>query len=173
MARRLARAPWAGLFDEVAPEAGEAARRLAGVLEKRIPYHARRRGHPRRPDWGETPEELLPDVNRIAPLVRAVERGKLRPEALVWAVDDVLEEAGRTTSEILSGYRPVQADSPRAKKVVGAVAEKAQALSGRPPDVLMRWAMGEAMRELLGQMDPREIRKQLALALGVAEEDAS
>jgi Asp-tRNA(Asn)/Glu-tRNA(Gln) amidotransferase B subunit len=173
MARRLARAPWAGLFDEVAPEPGEVARRLAGVLEKRIPYHARRRGRPRRPDWGEAAAELLPEVNRVAPLVRAAEKGKLRPEALTWALDDALEDPGRAPGEILKAYRPLQTDGPAVRKVVREVVGNAQSMPGRSPDALVRWAMGEVMRELFGRVDPRGIREQLGLALGRAGEDAS
>jgi len=173
MAQRLAASPWANLFDEVAPMAGEVARRLAGVLEKRIPFHARCRGRPRRPDWGEAEGETLPPVRRISPLVRALEKERIRPEALGWALNDALEDPGRALGEILKAYRPLQADGPAVRKVVREVVGNAQSMPGRSPDVWVRWAMGEVMRELFGRVDPREIRRQLGLALGRVEEDAS
>jgi len=173
MARRLARAPWAALFDQVAPEPGEVARRLAGVLEKRIPYHARRQGRPRRPDWGESAHEFLPEADRIAPLVRAVEKQKLRPEALLWALDDALEDPGRAIGDILKDYRPLKTGGPGVQKVLKEVVDRAGDMGERAPGVLLRWAMGEVMREFFGRVDPREIRTQLALALGGAAEDAS
>ena len=43
------------LFDEIAPAPGEPARRLAGVLEKRLPYHLRRRGRARARQLTERP----------------------------------------------------------------------------------------------------------------------
>ena len=63
MARALAASVWKDLFDEVAPAAGEPARRLAGALEKRLPFHMRKRKGAR----ASYPTEL-PDPARLAPL---------------------------------------------------------------------------------------------------------
>jgi Asp-tRNA(Asn)/Glu-tRNA(Gln) amidotransferase B subunit len=46
------------------------------------------------------------------------------------------------------------------------VAGRARALTGREPDRLVRWAMGEAMARLLGRADPVAVRRGLAERLG-------
>ena len=170
MARHLAGSPWADLFDEIAPESGEPARRLAGAMERRIPYHARRKGRPRRPDWGEGPGDLVPPLARVAPLVRALEGGKIRPEALTPALDDALRAPDRPLSKIVAGYRPLQADSPKVAKVLKDVVKRAGAMEGRSPETVFRWSMGEAMRELRGRVSPVAVRERLVQVLGAREE---
>ena len=171
MARRLAGAPWAALFDEVAPAVGHPARRLAAALERRIPYHARRRGHPRRPDWGETASGILPRVERVAPLVRALEQGRLLPSALIPALDDVMRSQDRPVQEIVKAYGPLSEDGAKVTTVVKGVVARASELEGRSPEVILRWAVGEVMRNLFGRVDPREIRRRLAQALGSGPEE--
>jgi glutamyl-tRNA(Gln) amidotransferase subunit E len=170
MARHLAASPWADLFDEIAPEPGVPARRLAGALEKRIPYQARRRGRPRRPEWGKGTGELVPPVERVAPLVRALEEGKIRPEALIGALDAVLENPERPVSRILTAFRPLAVDSQRVTRIVKKVLKRAGGMEGRTPETLFRWSMGEVMRELRGRVDPTEVRGELAQALGLVGE---
>jgi glutamyl-tRNA(Gln) amidotransferase subunit E len=161
MARALATAPWADLFDELRPEAGEPARRLAGVLEKRLPFHVRReRGaKPRLPTE-------LPHAARFAPLVRALEAEEIRPEALVWAVDGVLEGSHHTAEEILSRFRPLPADDEGLEVVVEEVAADSRELRRKTRDVRLRWGMGQVMRRFLGRVSPLEVRKRLEVALG-------
>jgi len=167
MAHRLAGAPWSDLFDAVGPERGEAARRLAGALEKRVPFHARRRGRSRRPDWGDRTGGMLPPVERVTPLVRALEKGRILPCALGWALDDTLAHPERPVAEIVAAYRPLQSNATRVRKVVKEAAEKGQELVGRAPEVRLRWAVGEAMKAVFGRVDPTEIRRQLAVEIGV------
>lgn len=163
-ARVLAAAPWADLFDELAPEAGEPARRLATVLETRIPYHLRRS----RGAKGRTPQEM-PRAHRLAPAVRALEAGELRPEALIRVADELLEDPDRTAEEILRGnQKPADDEAERMlDDVVERVAHRAAGLEGRSPETRLRWAMGEAMRELLGKIDPERVREALMGAPGV------
>jgi len=172
MARGLAGAPWAALFDEVAPAAGEPARRLAAALERRIPYHARRRGHPRRPDWGETASGILPREERVAPLVRALEKGRLLPSALIPALDDVMRSPDRPVQEIVKAFGPLREDGAKVTTVVKEVVARSGELEGRSPEVILRWAVGEVMRNLFGRVDPLEIRRRLAEALGSGPEEA-
>jgi Glu-tRNA(Gln) amidotransferase subunit E-like FAD-binding protein len=75
MARALAASVWKDLFDEIAPAKGEPARRLAGALEKRLPFHLRRRRGAR----ARFPREL-PDAARLAPfgLWRSTGSGRTR-----------------------------------------------------------------------------------------------
>ena len=171
MARHLAGAPWADLYDEIAPEPGELARRLAGAMEKRIPYHARLGGRPRRPDWGRGPGDLVPPLDRVAPIVRAVEEGKIRTEALTMALDDALRDPGRPVSEIVAGYRPLQEGSAAVAKLVKKAVKGAGTMEGRTPGTLLRWSMGEVMGELRGRVGPGVVQEMLARALGVRDEE--
>ncbi|MGW8268443.1 MAG: Glu-tRNA(Gln) amidotransferase subunit GatE, partial [Longimicrobiales bacterium] len=173
MARHLAAAPWADLFDEIAPEPGDPARRLAGAMEKRIPYHARRRGRPRRPDWGRGPGDLVPPLDRVAPLVRALENGKIRPGGLIHALDDALTDPDLPVSRIVAKYRPLREGSATVARVVKKALRRASTMEGRTPDTQLRWSMGEVMRELRGKVDPRVVRGMLAEALGTRHQEVA
>ncbi len=168
LARRLAAAPWASLFDALAPASGEPARRLAAALEKRLPYHARvaKRHKPRL-------REELPPADRIAPLVRALEAGEILPWALVPALDRVLGDGNAMAAAIVDPFRPRPDDPERLDAALAEVARRrAQgALAGKPPEAVREWAMGEAMRGFTGRVDPREVERRLeaALATGVGE----
>jgi len=157
----LAQAPWADLFDELAPQAGEPARRLATVMEKRIPHHLRQG----RGSKGRVTDEM-PGAPLLAPAVRALETGTLRPEALARVVDEVLGPLQRPVEEMVAAYGPLPPDETRFEEVVSEIAGRAEAMEGRTPEALLRWAMGEAMRELLGGVDPIRIWEALALMIG-------
>jgi glutamyl-tRNA(Gln) amidotransferase subunit E len=161
MARRLASAVWKDLFDGVAPAAGEPARRLAGALEKRLPFHMRRRR-------GSRPRHSteLPPVSRLAPLVRALERAEIRPEALVWAIDGVLADPERPVEEVLARLRPHSGDDARLAELARHVASSAPARNGKSREVVVRWGMGEVMLELMGRVAPDHVKKRLDEALG-------
>ncbi len=165
MARRLSVAPWAGLFDELRPRPGEVARRLAGVLEKRIPFHARAHR-------GSKPRALeeLPPAERLAPLVRALESGALGPQAVSRAVDTILTDAGADPEDVVNAFRPRSDDARRLEGRIGEVLDRAGRMEGRSPETLLRWAMGEVMRGFLGRVDPDEVRERLRQALGAARE---
>ena len=156
MARRLATAVWNGLFDEISPGPGEPARRLAGALEKRLPYHKRRRqrSRPRYP-------ADLPQAVRLAPLVRALENREIRPEALVWAIDEALEDPERTVEEVLARFRPRPEDDARVRELVWEVASGAPARNGKPREVVVRWGMGEVMNKFVGRAAPEHVKKLL------------
>jgi glutamyl-tRNA(Gln) amidotransferase subunit E len=163
MAARLAAAPWAHLFDTLAPARGEVARRVALALETRLPYHARR---------GVTAgpiEEVPPD--RLAPLVRAMERGDLLAAALVPALDAVLEAPALAVADVLARYRPLDGAEEQVAARVAVVAREARRLRGRGPDTLLRWGMGEAMGGWRGRVDARLVERALrqALVAGAAE----
>jgi len=164
-AKVLSVAPWADLFDEISPQEGDPARRLAGVLEKRIPYHARR-------SRGAKPRTAreLPDAVRISPLVRALEGGEIRPEALVWAMDEVLSDPEGAVEKVLTKYRSCPGDEERLQGVLSEVATRARALEGRPPEVSLRWGMGEVMREFFGRAAPLEVQERLSALLGLGDD---
>jgi glutamyl-tRNA(Gln) amidotransferase subunit E len=194
-AYRLAGAPWADLFDAVEPAAGDVARRLADALRLRVPYWARRvrAALERAGDGGgSAPEEAfanvaatdglsydgepspydgVPPADRVAPLVRALEDGSLRPDALVPALDAVVADPARPVAEVLADYRPREDEDARIRERVQDVAGRASTEGPSPEGgggqgARVRWAMGEVMRELRGRADPRAVRDRIVAALG-------
>jgi Glu-tRNA(Gln) amidotransferase subunit E-like FAD-binding protein len=153
MAGRLAGAPWAGLFDQVAPAAGVAARRLAGALEKRIPFHTRRTG------------DGLPSPEQIVPLVRALERGDVRPEAMVPALDDLLANPARAAAEVVAAYASRTADELDLEARINDVVARRHLVTSGDPEAALRWAMGEVMRPLHGRVDAARVERRVAEAL--------
>ena len=174
----LAAAPWADLFDELAPADGAPARRLATVLEKRLPFHLRRA----RGSKGRLPEEM-PSASDLDPAVRALETGALRPEALVRVVDEILADlrvaggeerprTGASAKDVLERYAPAADAEEELLAVVQEVVSRARAMEGRNPETLFRWGMGEAMGRLLGRVGPDRVREALAAALAPGESRA-
>ena len=153
-AGRLARAPWADLFDALEPERGAVARRLAASLAKRLPYH-RRRGAMR----------SIPRPERLGPLVRAIESGQIRPEAIDRIIDVLVVEVEASTEDVLARYRVSGDDSARLETALSEVAGQSVELAGRPADRVLRWAMGEVMPGFLGRLDPHLVRGRLAETL--------
>jgi len=147
-AHRLAAAPWADLFDEAAPPAGDVARRLAASLAKRIPYH-RRAGRPVPAAAGSV---LRDAVTRIG-------AGDVRPEALDRIVDAVLTAPEASPGTILAPFMPPPA--PDIEALVGDAVSRARAMNGRSPGTLLRWAVGQVIPRTLGHADPREVERRL------------
>lgn len=166
-AEALSTAPWADLFDELNPEEGETARRVAAVFEKRIPHHARKnRGHkPRR-------KAEVPEARHLAPLVRAFEAGEIRPEALAWGMDEILASSDPSPEEVLARYRPRPEDEEELPRVLAAVAQEARKKEDRSLEACVRFGMGEVMGRFFGRIDPREVRERLTNLLSSEKEEA-
>ena len=183
----LAGAPWADLFDAVDPERGDAARRLAEVLRLRVPFYARQlrsgvlerrsdadssqardgdRTYAREP----SPYDGVPPVERVEPLVRALEDGTLRADALTPALDAVVREPDRPIDEIVDRYRALDEADARIQERVEEVADRASSEGPEDEGAALEWAMGEVMGELRGRADARSVRERMAAALGVAAE---
>ena len=162
----LSVAPWADLFDEIAPQGPEVARRLAAALEKRVPYHARKGGVPK----PRTGPEIGSSVG-LSPLVRALERGEIRPEALIWAVDDVLASPERLVEEVLAKFRPRAGDAERLERVLAETVDAAGGLKTKSLAGTMRWAMGKVMREFFCRLDPTDVVMRLENRLGAGKEN--
>ncbi len=153
-ARRLARSEWAPLFDELAPAAGPAARRVAFALETRLPHLCRRKAT--RP---------LPGADRLAPWVRALEGGRVRMEAAEAALDRLVADPEVPAETVLRTFEPASGDDAELAGLVARVVDRAGPLRGRPREVVLRWAMGEVMPSLLGKVDPARVRERLSEAL--------
>jgi len=147
-AERLVRSPWHAAFDGAAAPAGDLARRLAASLAKRAPYHLRR-GRPIPPDLGDA----------LGRVIRAVSGGEVRAEALDRLVDAAIGRSAPGIEKLIAAFHA----PPRSlEPVVDDVVARAQALPDRSPETRLRWAMGEAMRPLLGRADPAAVRRLLA-----------
>jgi glutamyl-tRNA(Gln) amidotransferase subunit E len=154
---RLAGAPWAKLFDAVAPAAGDVARRLAACLEQRIPHHQRA---------GRL--ATLPEPVRLAPLIRAAEAGQIRVEAMERVIDELVERRNAPVEEVLAAYRSRPDDLEELERSLQEVVTGATALAGRPPDAVMRWAIGVVMPRFLGRLDPALVMERVAGTLQAA-----
>lgn len=160
-AQRLANAPWADLFDAVAPSATVAAR-VASAFARRLPYH-RRRGVPTGAHTAE----------RIAPLVRALESGAIRPEATERVLDDLAVAPTADVDSILARYRAGEDDAARLERAVAEIAEAAQHMNGRAPTTLVRWGMGQLMPAFLGRLHPAAVRNRLTDVLSGAGQESA
>jgi Glu-tRNA(Gln) amidotransferase subunit E-like FAD-binding protein len=173
MAARLAVAPWAHLFDSLAPSPGPVAQCVAGVLEKWFPHHLRRCGHPRRPAWGEGPLDVTEMAQRLDPLVRALEVGDLLPNAFAWAVDMALEPASGDPGFALERFRIRPEDKDEWPVAVQEVVARAREMKGRDPQALLRWAIGEVMRRFPGRLDPLEVSAALVMGIWDDQEEVA
>jgi len=149
---RLANSDWAPLFDVLSPTAGPHARRVAYALEKRIPHYRRR-----------THRTGLPKGERIRPLAVALESGTLRPEAFEAALDRILD--GAEAGTVLARFRPREEDEAELERRVAEIVARRGPLDGKGSDIVLRWAMGEAMPHLLGRIPPERVASRLREAL--------
>jgi len=158
-ARKLSEAPWADLFDELAPSSETAALRLATALEKRLVHH-----------WRSAGSRELPAAERIKPLLLAFEAAEVTGAAFEACFDSLLEAADRTADEIIDEHRlRPQADDllAEAARLVSAGRDR---VSGKRDDAVLRWAMGTALQgKPRGQLDPLLLRGHLIRLLALEE----
>lgn len=157
-ARRLAASAWADLFDALAPRQGPVARRVAGALGRRLPWHLRNRSI-----------DAVPDAVGLVPLVRALEAGEIRLEATDRALDALLLRGADSADEVLTRFRRRDGDEVELSALAATVARDAAALDGRSPETRLRWAMGQLMRVFLGRLDPAVVRKRIERELSLAD----
>jgi Glu-tRNA(Gln) amidotransferase subunit E-like FAD-binding protein len=153
-ARRLLDARWNALFDALAPGTETSARRLAAALEKRLVHH-----------WRVTRHRALPDADRIAPLVRAVDVGEMRAEAFERAFDRLLDHPEQPTGDVLADYTHGEDDDAAFEKQVAATVAARGTVNSEDHGAILRWAMGHAMPTLIGKIDPTRVRDTLTKAL--------
>jgi len=148
-AKVLVASRWAGLFDALAPETEVGRRRLAAALERRLVHL-----------WRQAGTCTLPEAERLRPLVQAVDAGTVRPEAFDAAFDRLVLEHDVQPAAILADFSG-EADLDE------VVAEVVALTPPRPPpspEAHRRWAMGEAMRRVLGRVDPKDVASRLEQA---------
>ncbi len=159
-AQRLSAAPWADLFDDVAPEAGDVARTLARALQHRLPFHARRSG------------AAPPSPERLRPLVRALEDGDLLPAAMEPALDALVTGPEVAAAEIVARFRASPEAATDVETRIPDAAARARNLGPAEPAAAVRRAMGEVMRGYHGRVDAADVRRRVVAALGFEVEAA-
>jgi glutamyl-tRNA(Gln) amidotransferase subunit E len=147
-------APWGDLFDELLADAGAHARRLATAFQKRLTHHRRTRKDLR-----------FPSADDLRPIVRAVERDEIRPEALEIALEGLLRHPDLTPETFLESVRPRPTDERKLEELLLGLADRADAVAGKSEETILRWAMGEVMRPLRGRVDPQKVRRRVHDAL--------
>jgi Glu-tRNA(Gln) amidotransferase subunit E-like FAD-binding protein len=155
MAQRLGDAPWADLYDELAPRTELGRRRLAAALERRLVHH-----------WRSTGTRTLPAADRLRPLVEAVDERRLRPEAY----DEVFDALLEGTDDPLPAY--VERDAAAGlQQALAALRTRAETELPRDPEARRRWALGVLMPGLRGTVDPAQAwtQAQTVLAAGIEE----
>jgi glutamyl-tRNA(Gln) amidotransferase subunit E len=134
-AARLARAPWAALFDALGggPE-------LARALERTLPRM-----------------RTVPDVALLEPLLG------LPAFALEPAILRVLR--GEAPGDVVAALSSSVGTQQLEQRIGEVVAARNEAQT-RDPQALLRWAMGRALEDLRGLVDPRVARERLQAELG-------
>jgi glutamyl-tRNA(Gln) amidotransferase subunit E len=159
-AHRLAMAPWAGTFDDIAPPSGDLARRLAASLAKRWPYHRRK---------GRAIPATFADV--IAEAMRRIDARAIRVEALDRLVDGAIRRPHATVAELFATFR--LSEDGALDRVIRSAVERARALPERSAGMRVRWAMGEVMRGQVGRADPQAVERRLAEQLATAPSEVA
>jgi Asp-tRNA(Asn)/Glu-tRNA(Gln) amidotransferase B subunit len=75
--------------------------------------------------------------------------------------------------EVLARHVRAEDNDAALASTVQECADRALALEGRSPSTRLRWAMGEAMRALLGQAEPGRVHDALAEILDPRHESGS
>ncbi len=153
------------LFDALAPSTVVGRRRLAAALECRLMAW-----------WRESGTRRMPAPERLRPLVEAVDRQQLRPEAYDAVFDALLREPDVSADPILArfgrGAEPKEAALERAVDVLPARAGRLRFSSAAAQ---LRWALGQVRSAVIGRVDPSEARERIieALGLSLAGEDTT
>ncbi|MHC4898412.1 MAG: Glu-tRNA(Gln) amidotransferase subunit GatE, partial [Planctomycetota bacterium] len=156
-ARRLAKAPWADLFDALAPGTTTSARRLAAGLEKRLVHW-----------WRTTGTRALPEIDRLRPLVAALDDGSLHPSGCERVLDRLLREDDREAEEILAEHRRLDDDPEGLGARIAALPADRAALRFADDAAVLRWAFGRVVRPApRGSFDPTAVRDRLVAGLGL------
>lgn len=152
-AKVLVASPWADLFDALDAQTEVGRRRLAAALERRLVHL-----------WRQADARTMPTADRLRPLVAAIDAGTVRPEAFDAAFDRFVLEGQADPAVILADFSG-DADL---DAVVAEVVALTPPRTPPSPDAHRRWAMGEAMRRVLGRVDPKDVASRLEQALSEA-----
>ena len=154
----LAGAKWGDLFDELAPATPLAAQRLAAGLAKRLVHF-----------WRERGAITLPTAERLAPLVRAVEEGRVRSGGFEPALDRLLREDDVAAADIVACFTVTAGDDGMLEERLAKLSARRCELRTSDPEAALRWGMGRVKPGLHGKVDPGGVRQRIAAALAIEE----
>lgn len=129
LARPLASSRHAATFDAIAPKNDTAARRLAAALLLRV--------------------RRLNEAPDVTALVRALEEGRLLPEAFGAAFRRVLD--GATTDAALAAFEPAADPAPLLAEAAARI--DPSAIRSKDAAARVRFGMGRVMPSLLGRVE--------------------
>lgn len=160
LAWRLVGAPWADLFDALAPKTVVGRRRLALALEHRVVHW-----------WRQSGTRDLPPASRLRPLVDALDEGRIRADAYETVFDALVRYAGDDPAALVAPYLEAASAVELAEAVAAVVADAARMRFSSEP-ARLRWATGQVMYRLRGRVDPNAAQQAVAQAFGAAHEEA-
>lgn len=150
------------LFDALAPATEVARRRLAAALECRLLAW-----------WRESGSRAAPPVERLRPLVEAVDAGRVHPTAFDTIFDALLRRAETAPEALVARFEAHPGAEAELSRLVDDLRPRLAALRFGSEPARLRWAMGQIMPALLGRTSPALVREHLVTALGIAAEDPS
>lgn len=159
LAQQLLVARYAPLFDALHPADPDLRLRFVGALQRRMVCW-----------WRERGEISLPPVARVAPLVEALDAGRIHPSATDTLLDRLLREPAQSCEQLLEAFVVADPEARLAALIEGVVEARGTLRTDEPAAVL-RWAMGQVMRPLLGSVDPAQVKRRLGDALALNEGD--
>jgi Glu-tRNA(Gln) amidotransferase subunit E-like FAD-binding protein len=144
----------APLYDALAPTTVVGRRRLAAALECRL-----------RAWWREAGVREVPSVERLRPLVEAVDAGRLRPEAYGAVLDAILRTPGEPAHAIVGRWLPHEDPEAALARALDDLHAELPARRFSSAEARLRWAMGRACSAVLGRLDPALVRECIVAAL--------
>ncbi len=148
------------LFDALCPATAVGRRRLASALERRLLAW-----------WREARTRQLPSVERLRPLVAAIDAGRLRPEAHDAVFDELLRRPGVAAQDLVERFTTGPDPAALLAQAAAALPARMAALRFVSDAARLRWAMGQAMPAVLGRLSPSRVRAHLIEALGLTVEE--
>ena len=153
LAGGVERAPWFGLLDALLPLSPASARRLALALDKRLPHF-----------WREQRTDVLPAAERLAPLLQALEEDRIDPDGFEHAFDRLLRDERWSAEEVIEPFLRTERSAGVLETRAQETARAARRLRTNDPDARLRWAMGQIMPTLRGQVIPHAGRRPVGPA---------
>lgn len=146
------------LFDALAPTTAVGNRRLAAALECRLMAW-----------WREAGARIMPDADRLRPLVAAVDQGTLHPEAYDAVFDALLREHEVEAADVVADYLPAKDRDALADldAAIEALRPRLATMRFTSPQAMLRWAHGQVMPVVLGRLGSAAVRERLRTALSI------
>ncbi|MCH9687083.1 MAG: Glu-tRNA(Gln) amidotransferase subunit GatE [Deltaproteobacteria bacterium] len=151
----------AELFDTLAPATALGRRRLAAALECRLVAW-----------WRETDARTAPDPERLRAVVEATDTGRLHPEAYDTVFDALLRQSERTPSSVVDDWAGRKDPEAALTAAIGSLRPRLAAMRFSSEPARLRWALGQVMPAVLGQLTLADVRARLIAAFDIGEQDA-